>query len=171
MSMRARRLQARLLQSLPESQRSSPESRIADCPIPAPSTKAGWGFEFYGSPEFDARWRRAKVGGFADFMGDVRENSVVSLFSLPGEAVVVAGRESAGFLGAKQVAYGIDAVRNPGNDLLYMVVVLLSWVALYKLVMALRALMQKISEIAVPIDLGTSAERRRKERPGHGHAG
>jgi hypothetical protein len=104
-------------------------------------------------------------------MADLRDNAIVSFFFLPGEAVVAAGRESAGLLGAKQVAYGIDAVRNPGNDLLYMMVAMLSWVGLYKLLMAVHALLQKISAVCVPIDVGGRSRRRRKKGPHHGHAG
>jgi len=89
------------------------------------------------------------------------------LFLLPGEAAVAIGREGASLLGAKQVAYGIDAVRDPGNDLLYMLVVLLSWFLLFKFLMGVRALLQKISE-AIDLAEFEKAGRRRRPDPASG---
>lgn len=164
-SMRAQRLQARLRESLPN------EARAADCPRAAQRDTGAWSFDLFASPELANYRGPATTGGFTEVMAGLRDNAIVSFFFLPGEAVVAAGRESAGLLGAKQVAYGIDAVRNPGNDLLYMMVAMLSWVGLYKLLMAVHALLQKISAVCVPIDVGGRSRRRRKKGPHHGHAG
>lgn len=163
-SMRARRLQARLRKSLPEG------DNAADCPRAAQHGANGWSFDLFGSPELDRYHRPRATGGFTEVMDGLRSHAIVSLFFLPGEAVVAAGRESASLVGAKQVAYGIDAVRNPGNDLLYMMVAMLSWVGLYKLLMAMHGLLHRISDFSVPLDSGERVRKRRKKWPHHGHA-
>ncbi len=163
-SMRARRLQARLRKSLPEGDQAT------NCPTTTRHDSGAWSFDLFASPELANHRAPAATGGFAKVMGGLRDHTIVSLFFLPGEAVVVAGREGASLVGAKQVAYGIDAVRNPGNDLLYMLVAMLSWVGLYKLLMAMHGLLHRISDFSVPLDSGERVRKRRKQRPHHGHA-
>ncbi len=145
--------------------------RAADCPRAAQRDTGAWNFDLFASPELDRYHRPRATGGFTEVMDGLRSHAIVSLYFLPGEAVVAAGRESAGLLGAKQVAYGIDAVRNPGNDLLYMMVAMLSWVGLYKLLMAIHGLLHRISDFSAPLDVGGCSRRRRKKGPHHGHAG
>jgi len=163
-SASAQRLRARLVRDLPAAERNRATRRVASCPKPARLEEAGSSFDFFRSVSAHDERRGTPPGEFADVMTDLRENAVVSLFLLPGEATVAIGRESASALGAKQVAYGIDAVRDPGNDLLYMLVVLFSWFLLYKILMGVRALLQKLSEAFAPVEFENAGRRRRRDR-------
>ena len=152
-AMSARRLKDRLLRSLPAAERKAADRSAASCPRALTVDSQESGFDLFGYG--DTRPRRASRHdeGFTGFMQDVRGNGVVSLFLLPGEATLAGGRETASFLGAKQVAYAIDSTRDPGNDILYMMVVFFSWFLLYKLVMGVYVLWQKFSEIAIVIEV------------------
>jgi hypothetical protein len=163
-SASAQRLRARLARDLPAAERKRAARGAASCPEPVRLEEAGSSFDFFRSVSAHDERRGTPPGEFADVMTDLRDNAVVSLFLLPGEATVAIGRESASALGAKQVAYGIDAVRDPGNDLLYMLVVLFSWFLLYKILMGVRALLQKLSEAFAPVDFENAGRRRRADR-------
>jgi len=166
-SASAQRLRSRFMRDLSAAERRRVARGAASCPEPARLEEAGSSFDFFRSVSAHDERRGTRPGGFADFMTDLRENKAVSLFLLPGEATVAIGREGASLLGAKQVAYGIDAVRDPGNDLLYMMVVLLSWFLSYKLLMGVRAILQKLSE-AIDLAEFEKAGRRRRPDPASG---
>jgi hypothetical protein len=155
-AMSARRLKDRLLRSLPAAERKAADRSAASCPRTLTVAGEESGFDLFGfGGSSDSRPRRASRHdeGFTGFMQDVRGNGVVSLFLLPGEATLAGGRETASFLGAKQVAYAIDTTKDPGNDLLYILVVFFSWFLLYKLVKGAYVLWQKFSEIAIIIEV------------------
>jgi hypothetical protein len=152
-AMSARRLKDRLLRSFPAAERKAADRSAASCPRALTVDGQESGFDLFG------------YGDTRGFMQDVRGNGVVSLFLLPGEATLAAGRETASFLGAKQVAYAIDTTKDPGNDILYMMVVFFSWFLLYKLVKGAYVLWQKFSEVAIVIEVrndGRSSLPRRK---------
>ena len=164
-AMSARRLKDRLLRSLPTAERKAADRSAASCPRALTVEGEESGFDLFGFGDSRPRRPARHDEGFTGSMQEVRGNGVVSLFLLPGEATLAAGRETASFLGAKQVAYAIDSTRDPGNDILYLLVVFFSWFLLYKLVRGAYVLWQKFSEVAIIIEVrndGRSALPRRK---------
>jgi hypothetical protein len=164
-AMSARRLKDRLLRSLPTAERKAADRSAASCPRALTVEGEESGFDLFGFGDSRPRRTARHDEGFTGSMQEVRGNGVVSLFLLPGEATLAAGRETASFLGAKQVAYAIDSTRDPGNDILYLLVVFFSWFLLYKLVRGAYVLWQKFSEVAIIIEVrndGRSALPRRK---------
>jgi hypothetical protein len=166
----ALRLKDRLSRDLSVKERKAADRSAASCPRVQPVDGVESSLDLFGTPKAGGTPRRRASRldeGFTGFMQDVRANAVVSFIVLPGEVTVAAGRETASFLGAKQVAYGIDTTRQPGNDLLYMAVVLFSWFLLYKLVRGTCVMWRKFSEVALTIEIhknGQSSTPRR--RPG-----
>jgi hypothetical protein len=164
-AMSARRLKDRLLRSLSAAERNAADRSAANCPRAMTAAGEESDFNLFGFGDSRPRRTARYDEGFTGFMQDVRGNGVVSLFLLPGEATLAAGRETASFLGAKQVAYAIDTTKDPGNDILYMLVVFFSWFLLYKRDRGAYVLWQKFSEVAIVIEVrndGRSSLPRRK---------
>ena len=100
-SMNARRLKARLLRGLPASQRADAGHTPTDCPSPVSQRQKSAGFSFFEGGKTSSAGSTL-ADGSTGFMGRLRENDVASLFLLPGDAAIVAARETASLAGAKQ---------------------------------------------------------------------
>ena len=154
----AQQLKTRLLRDLPASERAGASNSAKDCPVVTASEVEKKGFlERFGSTQRQSG-PAAPEGSFGSFMESFRSNGVVELFLIPGEVTIAAARETASLAGAKQTAYAIDSARLPGNDLIYMLIVLVSWYAFYKVIVGLWAFWRKLSEISANLE-GVKEER------------